>query len=307
MKKAHILLVDDDEAALEIQSVHLQNAGYQVEAASDGYEALRRLSSRKFDLIISDYIMPLMDGIQFTQYVKANHLNASTPVFMLSGHLNNQVISTFSQLGVVRFLTKPCNPEELLKAIYNQVQPPSQITNYSHECILMFQQTILDTFGQYFDTDVSIADSELIRSSSAICHYSSSIPFFGRSLFGYSSLYSDRATLRSICQKAFGTGESDFGETTYLDILGELSNQVVGRFKQIVEDKGIDIIIGLPVTLAGYPKNLSLLPAFPRIFFDITIGGHKIFVEYCVSDPAKVEHMRDNSDFTIFTYEGNDR
>lgn len=302
MKKAQILLVDDDESILEIHAAHLIKEGYEVTLANDGFEALRKLSLKKFDLIVADYIMPTMDGIQFSHYIRVNTMNESTPVFILSGHLNNNVIDSFKKLGIIKFLAKPCSIGDLLKAIRNKIQPPSKIANYTSEMIEIMQKTILGTFEQYYKKNIKIPKHEIIKTSTALSHYSSTIPFFGKSIFGYSSLYADRASLKGICQKAFGTTESDFGEPTYLDILGESNNQILGNLKHVMHARNIDLIIGLPISIAGHSRNISLLPTFPRILFDVLLNENRIFVEYCISDPAKIELLQTGAGIKVFEY-----
>jgi CheY-like chemotaxis protein len=83
--KTVILCVDDDDIPLLLRQLALRKAGYEVIAAKSGAEALRLLSSAapRVDLVLSDYLMPKMDGVQLSKEIKA--LYPKMPVVLISG------------------------------------------------------------------------------------------------------------------------------------------------------------------------------------------------------------------------------
>jgi CheY-like chemotaxis protein len=82
-RKAVILCVDDEENPLVLRKFVLQKAGYEVLTASSGKEALELTASRSVDLVLSDHLMPGMNGTELAQQIKAEHPNL--PVILISG------------------------------------------------------------------------------------------------------------------------------------------------------------------------------------------------------------------------------
>jgi CheY-like chemotaxis protein len=78
-----ILLVDDNRYGLLARRSVLEELGYQITAASDPMEAMGPLEKETFDLVITDYKMPHMDGIAFIQHLRARH--GDMPIILISG------------------------------------------------------------------------------------------------------------------------------------------------------------------------------------------------------------------------------
>ena len=81
--KRTILCVDDNEQALSIRKVMLETRGYRVITCTGGEEALERFKKGGVDLVLTDFIMPGMDGARLIEEIK--HLSPQTPVILLSG------------------------------------------------------------------------------------------------------------------------------------------------------------------------------------------------------------------------------
>jgi CheY-like chemotaxis protein len=82
-RKPVILCVDDEEAALTLRRLVLEMAGYKVITALSGMEALQIVESRPVDLVLSDYLMPGMNGAQLCREIKRKH--SALPVLLISG------------------------------------------------------------------------------------------------------------------------------------------------------------------------------------------------------------------------------
>jgi two-component system response regulator HydG len=99
---------------------HLEGEGFQIVEASDGHEAVDRVSESSFDLILMDIRMPTMDGIEALKRIKGT--TAATPVIMMTayGSINSAVEAL--QAGAIDYLTKPLDMDELIfkakKALY---------------------------------------------------------------------------------------------------------------------------------------------------------------------------------------------
>ena len=104
-----ILVVDDEEAIRLLYKEELQEAGYQVIAASDGYEALRMVQDDRPDLMTIDIKMPGMDGIELLRRVREMHRNL--PILISTAYGDYK--SDFGTWASDAYLTKSANLAEL--------------------------------------------------------------------------------------------------------------------------------------------------------------------------------------------------
>ncbi|MEE8057003.1 MAG: EAL domain-containing protein [Pseudomonadales bacterium] len=117
---ARILLADDDPRMLDSLRTLLQLYDYQVETALGGQEAIDKLSTHQYDLILLDLKMPTVSGHDVMSYMSTNNINTMTIV--VSGETSLDDISKALRHGAYDYLKKPYIPEELTATINNAVQ-----------------------------------------------------------------------------------------------------------------------------------------------------------------------------------------
>src|SRR5437762_7884052 len=111
-----ILVVDDNDDNLYTLTLHLDLEGYtEVETARDGEEAIARLKTGTFDLVLLDVMMPKVDGFQVLAWLKGQARLRDLPVIMISALDEMNSVVRCIELGAVDYLLKPFNPV-LLKA-----------------------------------------------------------------------------------------------------------------------------------------------------------------------------------------------
>jgi CheY-like chemotaxis protein len=115
-----VLVVEDEIVTREHLVAILTAAGYDVVAAADGADALLRLSGRPFDLILSDIVMPLLDGFKLLEVVRDKRLE--TPVVFLTGRPGSASEAKALRLGAVDYVTKPIVREVLLRRLANALR-----------------------------------------------------------------------------------------------------------------------------------------------------------------------------------------
>jgi CheY-like chemotaxis protein len=93
------LVVDDDAGVLELVSKMVAHLGYRPTMAVDGVEALQHLARARFDLVITDYDMPFIDGYQLADQIKERYFG--TRVIIMTGHLEEDVGCLADSAGVV--------------------------------------------------------------------------------------------------------------------------------------------------------------------------------------------------------------
>jgi two-component system, cell cycle response regulator len=102
-----ILVVDDDLLNRIVLSTNLQEAGYLVQMAEDGRQALEMLSAQPFDVVLLDLLMPEMDGYQVLEQMKANNTLRNIPVIIVSSLDEMESILRCIEMGATDYLPKP--------------------------------------------------------------------------------------------------------------------------------------------------------------------------------------------------------
>jgi len=111
---AHLLIVDDDRRIRALLSRVLSEEGYRVTTAADAVEAMARLKSLSFDLIVLDVMMPGEDGFSFAARLRAGATElAQVPILMLTARSESEDRVRGLETGADDYLGKPCEPREL--------------------------------------------------------------------------------------------------------------------------------------------------------------------------------------------------
>ena len=118
-----IMIVDDSASIRQVVGIALRGAGYEVIEASDGRDALSKLTGDKIHLIVSDVNMPNMDGITFVKELKQNARYKFTPVIMLTTEAGKDKMEEGRAAGAKAWVVKPFQPPQLLDAVAKLVLP----------------------------------------------------------------------------------------------------------------------------------------------------------------------------------------
>lgn len=120
-ERGTVLIVDDSPTICRLVTTTLRKQGYQVYAATDGMDALAKMNELIPSLILLDITMPRLDGYQLCKIIKRNKDLRNTPVVMLSGKdgLLDKVKGRMA--GASDYITKPFNPNTLIKAVRKHV------------------------------------------------------------------------------------------------------------------------------------------------------------------------------------------
>lgn len=118
-----ILVVDDSASIRQVVGISLRGAGYEVIEASDGKDALSKLTGQKVHLIISDVNMPVMDGISFLKEIKNHPKYKFTPVIMLTTEAGQDKMAEGRAAGAKAWIVKPFQPPQMLDAVAKLVLP----------------------------------------------------------------------------------------------------------------------------------------------------------------------------------------
>ncbi len=111
-----ILICEDNILATKTQSIILGRAGYQTDIAMDGNEAMEKLSSNNYNLILIDIHLPYHSGLELIKYLRAD-LKKDTPVIVVSSFSNPQIQKQAYELGIENYLIKPIDPDDFIEKI----------------------------------------------------------------------------------------------------------------------------------------------------------------------------------------------
>jgi two-component system alkaline phosphatase synthesis response regulator PhoP len=117
MATKKILVADDESHILHVVSLKLRNAGFEVLTAADGQEALELAQAQRPDLLITDYHMPQLSGLELCQKLKQDPATAGIPTIMLTARGYQLDPKDTKESGISRMLSKPFSPRNLLTAV----------------------------------------------------------------------------------------------------------------------------------------------------------------------------------------------
>lgn len=117
MQKKHILIVEDEESLLKLETILLQVKGYEVTGAANGKDALEKLAQRSFDLVLLDIMLPDIDGFEICSRIRQNQLTANIPVVMLTAKKSQADQERGTACGANAYLTKPFKSAKIIEVI----------------------------------------------------------------------------------------------------------------------------------------------------------------------------------------------
>lgn len=265
-----ILIVDDDLAFRVGTVALLQDNGFTAEVAESGEEAKQKLDAQHYDLVLSDLVMPGINGIALLQQIRSNQPNL--PVIMVTGFASIRTAVEAMRLGAYEYVTKPCDNDELLIKIRRALDEQAksrELTDLRQEVYQKYAFTnivgrntkMADVFRliqQVSGTDVPAlilgetgTGKELVAKA---IHYNSSRrdrPFvvincstlaetiLESELFGH-----EKGAFTGAHQQHIGKFEEAEGGTIFLDEIGDVSLSVQTKLLRVLQEKEIQRVGG---------------------------------------------------------------
>lgn len=261
-----ILIVDNDEGLVHFLSRILRKQGYAVSEALDGTAALARIRDEGFDLILLDYKMPGLNGLETLREIR--RANNRTPVIIMTAYGTTDTAIAAMKLGAYDYLLKPFESEELKRIVADALEvnrlmkqivhlPPEfapLISSASNDLVMMVgnskkMQEVFKTIGQVAEQDVTVlitgesgTGKELV--ARAIYQHSlrhtkpflavncAAIPdaLFESELFGY-----ERGAFTGANRTSLGRFERVDGGTLFFDEVGDLSLSTQAKLLRVLQ------------------------------------------------------------------------
>ena len=158
-----ILIVEDDPFFQRVLQKRVAGEGYQVMVAADGREGMKNIVAFEPDLVISDRMMPEVDGLELCQSVKTG-LKEAAPYFILltaKGEISSRLLGL--ETGADDYLVKPCDPGELMARVRAGLR------------IVLLNQELRETMGQ-----LKLANAELVSARDSMKRLAELLPMCSR-------------------------------------------------------------------------------------------------------------------------------
>jgi two-component system response regulator AtoC len=294
-KKKHILIVDDEENLRHLLSVLLKKQGYVADTARDGEEALEKLSAREYDFVLSDILMPKMDGKALLAEIVARKIQVT--VIMMSAYGTIDTAIECMKLGAYDYISKPFKNDEII-LVLKKAEERERLKEenrqlrqeVSRECsfasIISRNKTMQETFGLVrkvadYKTTVLISGEsgtgkELIARA---LHYEgvrkgkpfvavncAAIPehLLESELFGHvKGAFTDASSDKS------GLFEQADGGTLFLDEIGEMPLSLQVKLLRVLQDEEIKRVGGT----ASKKVDVRVISATSRNLEEDAAGG----------------------------------
>ncbi len=155
-----ILIADDEPNQLELMDYNLRNAGFSIIKASNGLDALELIENNTPDLIILDWMMPKMSGIDVCRTLRSRSETKLLPIIILSARSEDSDKSLGLDTGADDYISKPFSPKELLsrvKALLRRARPAlvNDILQHNNLTLSLGEMKVT-----YFDNEVKLGPKE---------------------------------------------------------------------------------------------------------------------------------------------------
>jgi two-component system, chemotaxis family, chemotaxis protein CheY len=120
-----ILVVDDTRSMRKMVAAVLAGAGYSVEEAGDGVEALALAQGRVFDLVVTDQNMPRMDGVSLIRELRSIAAYDPVALLVLSTEVNPELKQQGREAGATGWMAKPFDPQQMLDIVRAFIEEPA--------------------------------------------------------------------------------------------------------------------------------------------------------------------------------------
>lgn len=123
MKEPFILVVDDDSDVLEMADCFFKEAGVEVHCVESGSRALEKIREKNYAVMLTDYNMPVMNGLELAEKVKV--IAPQTRIIMATGHPSPELSFLAAKAGIATVLAKPLHMAGLLDLVNEMIPPTS--------------------------------------------------------------------------------------------------------------------------------------------------------------------------------------
>lgn len=262
-----VLLVDDENAVLEGVTDLLELSGYEVLAAENGQKALEIMQSRTPDLIVSDIMMPVMDGYEFYEAVRSNPDWTPIPFIFLTARGQPVDVRRGRALGADEYLVKPFDPEELVIVVNARLSRMQAIRAVTMADVERMKQQLIAIFSHELRTPLAYVYGyvNLLRDERETMSEEDLREMLEGMQRGADRLVQLVEDLMLLVKLDSGIVESEL-KLRRRDVgLAEVVRRVFDGLRQPARDRGVELCIEVPEELTVTSVPLYLVEAIKRL------------------------------------------
>jgi two-component system, OmpR family, phosphate regulon response regulator PhoB len=144
----HILLVEDEKSLVELLRYNLEQSGYRVSVATNGEEALTAVADDRPDLVLLDWMLPLMSGLEVCRQLRRQPATSNIPIIMLTARGEEGDRIRGLDAGADDYVAKPFSPSELvarIRAVLRRIRPAlaDEVLEYADIAMDLVQHRVL--------------------------------------------------------------------------------------------------------------------------------------------------------------------
>jgi CheY-like chemotaxis protein/chemotaxis protein CheY-P-specific phosphatase CheC len=298
-----ILVVDDDSDLLEVVGDAISTLQTDVTLVNDPVRALGFASFMKFDVIISDFAMPTLTGIQFASLMKQSNINSNVPLFVMSGQVGAPDVERLEKLGVIEVLQKPVPLDVLVKKIEALIRPPTRkILAYHPRIVSACTESLTEVLNFYLGEPAEKRKPSLKTDKKPPGLYSAMINLYGRRVYGSIGLGFDEGLMTALVKNLYG-GEIPGQLRDHEGMVGEILNQVSGKIKSSLANLGLFVHIGLPEIIAADVQDMQPRVSGRILANPLSIAGGVASLEMCLGSGLNNERLAEDMNVEIFLSE----
>jgi len=279
--RTSILLVDDDPAILEGMTDLLNIYGYRVITACNGREALAAMQRELPDIIISDILMPDMDGYDFLRAVRSNPSWTPIPFIFLTAYGQRKDIRHGHSLGVDAYLTKPFEPEDLVVLIESRLRRMRELHEIARMDVERMKQQLVIVFSHELRTPLTYIYGyvDMLREQYAELDQATIETMLDGIKRGAERLKHLVEDLMLVIQLDSGVLETEIALRRAPALLSAIVEEVIERYRHVAEERHVTLEADVPPHLRVLGVALYLQDALGRLVdnaikFCKRQGGH---------------------------------
>ncbi len=253
VEKKHIIIVDDNPAQLKLLSLQLQNCGYIVTPANSGNEALELMHAEPFDAIITDVLMPGIDGFELCLQIRLDPKLTKIPVILLSAHyLEDADIALANKVGANSYLTRQTEPLNILNKLAESIKETAPLLTSTSINLVKEEHTdrMIKQLEKQISGHIALEKRCALQSSQI-----SLLNGIASALSTHSSATNSIKNILAICLDAAGISK---GILYYYDFYKTLSLNIYIGFKDS-EKEALEKFFGHQILLSESMANRKII------------------------------------------------
>jgi DNA-binding response OmpR family regulator len=286
MKKLKVLVVEDDADILDLyKGAFEKEARLEGRFTTDGGHAAGLLRSEAYDAAIIDIKLPNMNGLQVGAVARASEVNRRIPIFIISGHIDEQARMRAASLGAIKVIEKPFEPSAIINMLLEAVARQKPAASYDARIINALLKGISEVLEFYYGAAPQFGKPSVRQqqqSKGRAGGVTGLIGLAGETFAGSLGIVSDQSFIQGLAIKVFQNDGVQLDQEMIADLMGEMCNQVCGRLKVAFGELGIKSNIGLPEVVMGENHVVVHKVQSPVLCVPLKIAESALEVELCL-------------------------